>query len=696
MPAQSGTCGPSARRLVLAALTACVCARRAPVRVGDVTMWLLRAEGPDGETSGMSGTGDGGARPAEGAPLTSRDVMRALDSLARTGHATICAMSFGIRSGGRRLYVPVGWEAPAEGACVPGPLIATVERALRDHAQWRDGASFSARDMAAYLADAALGARASRATPPAAWQEVYHSLRNLERRKAPLVTRVTDARRRVSWRRSAAAPEAPEAAVAPPASDAEVARLGTLVESEIARFGCHAVEAEALIASVCDGAARERLRRALRAAADRVGRRRRADRRRRGRDVAPGWAAEAAGEPTRGDQTRVDQTLATVVPLAWLGGRLLVTTNRWEREGHADVHARRAIRLVDAAHHTLAGRAVGARAVGPAGPAGCAGVGPRSHPGDPIRALCSRLDARSWAARLAAVDASLRAAEARARAGSPWNARLAEARTALATLQRVAATHAGAAPAPRPSRERLLRPLAPSDGAGRADVLHWVDAEWLAAVLRILLGPRAPGSVALRRALTASPVWRAWWGPSDRSAAEAHAEAQPHGGTRRGAPEGEHRGPGGAGRERVRWDRVDALAWAAAIWGGPRTRRVARQVRRVVGAARPPASDLMALLRADVKAPRGRPNRRQAPADASSRLAAQGYCAMLGLWRTDGPSPAARGTASGLPEPGSHAARGDSTDDWCRATATTCAWACGADHRTSAPPLATGRPPWRA
>lgn len=163
--------------------------------------------------------------------LRPRAIERLLDERARTGKALILGLVAGLRSGGRRLYWPKESEPPSRDIPAPAHIEMTL-RSLRAHPQWATGEPFHVRALVDWL-------HIHGTSVP--WNAVYTALRNLARRKQPVVHARHEAHGRTLW---VLLPTTPR----PRARLASSVRAPELLAAQVERSGCPAVLLRDLLA----------------------------------------------------------------------------------------------------------------------------------------------------------------------------------------------------------------------------------------------------------------------------------------------------------------------------------------------------------------------------------------------------------------------------------------------------------------
>jgi len=576
------------RRRVLDTTRALCRTRRAAVRPGEVH----------------------GAMQKAGEVVDTGTVTRALDSLARTGDLRVDGLVFGLRSGGRRLYWPAGWAA-ARGTPQTSPMD-QIHAMIRQHPLWGRGAPFRARELVAYAEKASdlprAGSRGSRAkaveraVASMSWSTVFRSLRNLERRRCPLIRRTTDERGQVRWMLLGASGEphatadhlipAQVTATAPAVLIQPVAgprvqrpprvlalagvsrrRLDALMARVITRAGRAVVSRRELLASVAPGASRDAVQRLLRWLLDRFGR----------------------------HQSHRATTVPAPLPLAvlgWLDGDCYFA--RWQHaetaaQGLQGLEALVRLRVCAVyARVTVAYRAAPASAGG-SDRALVAAVRSIDHTAAleriaEVEAALNRIDpfdAVRGPSRLSAgpLSGRRRVAQSAETVGGDttwWATQCAAARTELHAI-RTSLARGG------PAGRSVSVGAADGDRPTSAEHANWVTANEISRLLSGLLGVAPLPPVSLRRFLAASPIWRTWDRGQPIGATTVVDSAE---GTR-GTPRSVHRD---RGREPVRWDRTDALLWYGQDAGGRHTRLALRTAWRLVGWGRPTVAVLEALV----------------------------------------------------------------------------------------------------
>lgn len=168
----AATAGKSLRRIVLDAVERAVDGVGRPLRFSEIADVLATSTG-----------------------ITNRRrVYGALDSLSRTGELSVVAKTYGLRSGGTRLYWPSSRATSASHAPAPRSLGQLIEARIALIADAASG-EFSVTSLLTELQQ-----EASRLGLELTWAATYAVLRNLERRRAPLVIRKTDSNGHVRWR----------------------------------------------------------------------------------------------------------------------------------------------------------------------------------------------------------------------------------------------------------------------------------------------------------------------------------------------------------------------------------------------------------------------------------------------------------------------------------------------------------------
>ena len=494
-------------------------------------------------------------------PLDRATIVRALDSLARTGHLVITQMTFGLRSGGRRCYWPAGLPVPQ--ALSPQTSLALIVACIASQHRWRHGARFTARELALALANPAVSQCG--ALDQGSWQTAFRCLRNLERRVTPLVRRTT-VRGKVWWtwmgdvgptagrsqRRSQRVALCHETALASGTLAHEQEQLRHRVASVQRATGSSAAPVCDVL-DACPTAQRDAMQLAIRGVAHLATKRR--------QRMAVALCRAAAQRRPDGSVLGEHRTSGDPMPVeivGWLEGTCYLTTGAQHQDALRDLTVR---------EHCVQARVLAAYCLR------------RKRERLSTEQVCDTLrgrlalhrvlleDWRCRAARADAVGEALHRAAATAATGSAWASCL---RMSLRTIH--AAVDATRADTTRlPGAERGQRRIVAAPAASRitTDALH--DA------LQRLIGSRTPTTTTLRRELADYPIWRTW----TRSQLGEHVG---HGHRQQPATlchERDH------GREPVLWSAFGALCWSGISRGGPATRLRLRAAFRLIGWSEP-------------------------------------------------------------------------------------------------------------
>lgn len=126
---------------------------------------------------------------------SSRQIYGALDSLTRTGQLSIAGRRYGLRSGGTRLYWPTSRKGPIPVVRAPATLAELVIGCISSEGS--EGERTGALSVGSLMI--LMAKMRGEAPIEITWQRTYAVLRNLERRRSPLVVRNTDRNGHVLW-----------------------------------------------------------------------------------------------------------------------------------------------------------------------------------------------------------------------------------------------------------------------------------------------------------------------------------------------------------------------------------------------------------------------------------------------------------------------------------------------------------------
>jgi hypothetical protein len=400
---------------------------QAPFRVGQVVAALRR----------------------QGYDVSTWDISRGLVSLARTGHLAKVGTTVGIKSGGTSLYWPTQRGAPPPATGGDTGVGARVVDAVRRLSHLNPERGLSTREVLDALVENREAPTMCTDGRRVDFGQVYAILRNLERRKRPLISRRTDHRGHVTWwwcEQPEGACDRMSPSMARTRSLAEGEQLRLALEAAAGHHGVPVIPVSAVL-SAAPGE-RDEIQRSLRRAISQTQR-------------AGGSASACHGHEMR---------LPAVHVVGWVGGACMVTAsiNPGAKVVLSSMRAFRLLRTLKQ-QQRLARRMI-----------------VRGHTG---RRLMEEHQA-VMAVRAGQLADVLRIT---GHHGTPmWRQRIQEH---LGIAEQLLAVNRGCA-----------------DQVNNSTAVQWVSAEHLRHLLLRLVGPRAPTTVLLRRLLDHGPVWRSWLG----------------------------------------------------------------------------------------------------------------------------------------------------------------------------------------